>query len=83
MFGAHDSITIHIQVQNSNQFEEAKDEVRTLMRNRRGKTSTDEDDGATIESQDAFITIYKNATAGIYFATFGVALISLVVGGLS
>lgn len=82
MFGAHDSITIHIQVENSNQFEDAKDEVRTLMRNRRGKTSSDEDDGATIESQDAFITIYKNATSGIYFATFGVALISLIVGGI-
>jgi putative ABC transport system permease protein len=82
MFGAHDSITIHIQVQNADQFEDAKDEVRTLMRNRRGKTATDEDDGASIESQDAFITIYKNATAGIYFATFGVAIISLVVGGI-
>lgn len=82
LFGAHGSITVHIQVQNSTQFEEATDEVRTLMRNRRGKTSSDEDDGASIESQDAFITIYKNATSGIYFATFGVALISLVVGGI-
>lgn len=82
MFGARDSITIHIQVQNSAQFEEAKDEVRTLMRNRRGKTSSDEDDGVSIESQDAFINIYNNATSGIYFATFGVALISLVVGGI-
>ena len=82
MFGARDSITVHIQVQNSSQFEEAKDEVRVIMRNRRGKTSTDEDDGASIESQDAFITIYKNATSGIYVATLGVAAISLVVGGI-
>ena len=82
MFGARDSITVHIQVQDSAQFEEAKDEVRVIIRNRRGKTSTDEDDGATIESQDAFITIYKNATSGIYIATLGVAAISLVVGGI-
>jgi len=82
MFGARDSITVHIQVQSSDQFESATDEVRTIMRNRRGKVPSDEDDGASIESQDAFITIYKNATSGIYFATFGVAIISLVVGGI-
>lgn len=82
IFGARDSITVHIQVENSSQFEEAKDEARVIMRNRRGKTASDEDDGASIESQDAFITIYKNATSGIYFATFGVAIISLVVGGI-
>jgi putative ABC transport system permease protein len=82
LFGARDSITVHIQVQDSALFEEAKDETRIIMRNRRGKTAADEDDGATIESQDAFITIYKNATSGIYFATFGVAVISLVVGGI-
>jgi putative ABC transport system permease protein len=56
--------------------------VRTIIRNRRGKTPSDEDDGAAIESQDAFISIYKSATAGIYAATFGVAAISLVVGGI-
>jgi putative ABC transport system permease protein len=82
MFGARDSITVHIQVQNSAEFETAKDEVRVIMRNRRGKTFGEEDDGATIESQDAFISIYKNATSGIYFATFGVAIVSLVVGGI-
>ncbi|MDQ3181283.1 MAG: ABC transporter permease [Acidobacteriota bacterium] len=82
MFGSRDSITVHIQVQDSSQFEESKDEVQTIMRNRRGKTSSDEDDGVTIESQDAFISIYKNATSGIYIATIAVAAISLVVGAI-
>ncbi len=82
MFGARDSITIHIQVSSSDNFETAKDEVRTIMRNRRGKSFGDEDDGVSIESQDAFIGIYNNATSGIYFATFGVAIVSLVVGGI-
>ena len=82
MFGARDSITVHIQVQNSAQFEDATDEVRVIMRNRRGKLSSSEDDGFSVESQDAFISIYKNATSGIYFATIGVAAISLVVGGI-
>lgn len=82
IFGVRDSITGHIQIQNPQNFEFAKDEVRTLMRNRRGKTFLDEDDGFAVESQDAFIGIYNNATSGIYFATFGVAVISLVVGGI-
>lgn len=82
VFGARDSITVHVQVKDSIDFENAKDEVRVIMRNRRGKSFGDEDDGATIESQDAFIGIYKNATSGIYFATFGVAIVSLVVGGI-
>jgi putative ABC transport system permease protein len=82
LFGARDSITVHIQVEDSREFENAKDEVRVIMRNRRGKNFADTDDGFAVESQDAFIGIYQNATSGIYFATFGVAVISLVVGGI-
>ena len=81
-FGARDSITVHIQVDNSADFESAKDEVRAIMRNRRGKTFGDDDDGFSIESQDAFLSIYKNATSGIYAATLAVAAVSLVVGGI-
>jgi putative ABC transport system permease protein len=82
MFGARDSITVHIQVRDSALFETAKDDVRMIMRNRRKKTFSDPDDGFSVESQDAFIGIYQNATSGIYFATVGVAVISLVVGGI-
>lgn len=82
MFGARESITIHIQVDNSSDFETAKDEVRAIMRNRRSKTFGDDDDGFSLESQDAFISIYKNATSGIYAATIAVAAVSLVVGGI-
>ena len=82
MFGARTSITIHVQVNNSADFETAKDEVRAIMRNRRGKTFGDEDDGVSVESQDAFLSIYKNATSGIYAATIAVAAVSLVVGGI-
>lgn len=82
MFGSRSSIVTHIQVANSNTFEDAKDEVRSIMRNRRKKGFSDTDDGFSVESQDAFIGIYRSATSGIYFATFGVAVISLVVGGI-
>ncbi|MCO6510705.1 MAG: ABC transporter permease [Aridibacter famidurans] len=82
MFGSRDSIVVHVQVRNSGLFETAKDEVRSIMRNRRKKSFSDTDDGFSIDSQDAFIGIYQNATSGIYFATIGVAVISLVVGGI-
>jgi putative ABC transport system permease protein len=52
------------------------------MRNRRGKTFRDEEDGFALETQDVFIDLYKSATANIYVVTVGVAAISLVVGGI-
>ena len=82
MYGSRSSITIHIKVADSGDFETAKDEVRALMRNRRGKTTADEEDGFSVESQDAFLSIYRSATSGIYAATIAVAAVSLVVGGI-
>jgi putative ABC transport system permease protein len=82
MFGSRDSITVHIQVHDSSEFESAKDEVSAIMRIRRGRSVSDDDQGFSVESQDAFISIYSNATSGIYVATIAVAAISLVVGGI-
>lgn len=82
MFGSRNSITIHVQVASQSEFETAKDEVRAIMRNRRGKKFGDEDDGVSVESQDAFLSIYSSATSGIYAATIAVAAVSLVVGGI-
>ncbi len=80
--GAHDSINIHIQVPTADTLEEARDQVRAIMRNRRGKTFDDEDDGFSMDSQDVFLDLYKKATSNIYLVTVGVAAISLVVGGI-
>ena len=82
MFGARDSITVHIQVDDSADFEAAQDEVRAIMRSRRGKTLTDDDEGFSLDTQDAFLAIYDSATSGIYAATIAVAVVSLVVGGI-
>lgn len=82
IYGARDSITIHVQVEQSEQMESVKDEVRAIMRNRRGRDFGDEDDGFALESQDVFIDLYKSATSNIKFVTVGVAAISLVVGGI-
>lgn len=89
MFGSRESLVINVQVQNSSVFDDAKEQVRTIMRNRRGKLSiinsegeTEEDEGFSVESQDVFIGLYKSATDNIYLVTIGVAAISLIVGGI-
>lgn len=89
MFGSRDSLVVNIQVKDSSTFEEAKEQVTTIMRNRRGKTTmmnsqgeAEVDEGFSVESQDVFIGLYKTATDNIYLVTIGVAAISLVVGGI-
>jgi len=83
IYGARDSIVVFIQVPSAEQLEIAEDQVRTVMRNRRGGLFTPEDDeGFSLETQDVFLDLYGKATANIYLVTIGVAAISLVVGGI-
>ena len=81
-YGARFSLIAFAQVQEVGQLEAAEDQARAVMRNRRGKTFRDEEDGFALETQDVFIDLYKSATANIYVVTVGVAAISLVVGGI-
>jgi putative ABC transport system permease protein len=83
VYGARDSIVIFIQVPAAQQLEVAEDQVRTIMRNRRGGAFSQEDDeGFSLETQDVFLDLYGKATSNIYLVTIGVAAISLVVGGI-
>lgn len=82
LFGSRDSLVVNIQVADAAVFETAKDQVRAIMRNRRGRDFADEDDGFAIESQDVFVGLFNSATANIFIVTIGVAAISLVVGGI-
>ena len=83
IYGARDSIVVFIQVPAAEQLEIAEDQVRTVMRNRRGGLFNQEDDeGFALETQDVFLDLYGKATANIYLVTIGVAAISLVVGGI-
>jgi putative ABC transport system permease protein len=82
LYGSRDSLSVHIQVPEAAQLEAAQDQARAIMRNRRGKTFGDEDDGFSLDTQDVFLNLYKSATSNIYFVTVGVAAISLVVGGI-
>src|SRR5437588_1499823 len=81
-FTARTSLISFIQVPEEAQLTAAEDQARAIMRNRRGKTFREEEDGFTLETQDVFIDLYKSATANIYVVTIGVAAISLVVGGI-
>lgn len=82
-FGSRSSIVVFIQVPAAEQLEAAEDQVRTIMRNRRGRMFNDEgDEGFSLETQDVFLDLYGKATSNIYIVTIGVAAISLVVGGI-
>ncbi|MBC8031069.1 MAG: ABC transporter permease [Pyrinomonadaceae bacterium] len=83
LYGARDSIVVMIQVPAAEQLESAQDQVRTIMRNRRGLTFGEvEDEGFSLETQDVFLDLYGKATSNIYIVTIAVAAISLVVGGI-
>ncbi|MFN2491988.1 MAG: ABC transporter permease [Pyrinomonadaceae bacterium] len=83
IYGARDSIVVFIQVPAAAQLELAEDQVRTVMRNRRGRTfGGEDDDGFSLETQDVFLDLYGKATSNIYIVTIAVAAISLVVGGI-
>ncbi len=75
-------LVVFVQTQSAEQLEAAQDQVRTIMRNRRGKTFKDDDDGFALETQEVFLNLYSSATSNIYLVTIGVAAISLVVGGI-
>ena len=82
-FAARSSIVVFIQVPTAEQLEAAEDQVRTIMRNRRGKIfGSVDDEGFALETQDVFLDLYGKATSNIYLVTLGVAGISLIVGGI-
>ena len=83
VYGARRSLVVFIQVPAAEQLEVAQDQVRTIMRNRRGRSLDDpNDEGFAIETQDVFLNLYSSATSNIYYVTLGVASVSLLVGGI-
>ena len=82
IYGARKSLVVFIQAESAEQLPQVQDQVRAIMRNRRGKTFRDEEDGFALETQDVFLDLYGKATSNIYLVTIGVAAIALVVGGI-
>ena len=81
-FSARQSLVVFIQARSAEELEQTQDEVRAIMRTRRGRAFGDEDDGFALETQAVFLDLYTKATSNIYLVTIGVAAISLVVGGI-
>ena len=81
-FGSHVSLIVFVQVTEQARLAAAEDQVRNIVRNRRGKTFHEEEDGFALETQDVFIDLYKSATANIYVVTIGVAAIASTVPAL-
>lgn len=82
LYGGRESVTVHFQVRDSSVFEDAKEQVTTIMRVRRAHSATDDDLGFSVESQDVFVGLFNTATSNIFLVTIGVAALSLVVGGI-
>jgi len=80
-FGWHRSITIAVKVIDPSKVEEAKDELRFLMRLSR-KQAPSEDDNFSINQQEVLSQMYNKLTSGLYTAAFGIGTLSLLVGGI-
>jgi putative ABC transport system permease protein len=75
------SLRINIKVGTMEQMQDVKEEVRTIMRNRRN-LRFNEDDDFSIEDSQTFIDFYNNLTRTLYAAMIAVASISMLIGGI-
>lgn len=80
-YGARRSITIQAEAASMDDFENAQDEVRVAMRNRRHLTYTKPDD-FEIETGESIMDLWQTATRGIYVVTIVVTGIALIIGGI-
>ena len=76
-----DQLQIHIKVKDGVPLSLAMEEVRALMRIRHKLKLTDPDD-FEMETRDSLMTSYNSLTGSVFIAAIGIALISLLVGGI-
>lgn len=80
-YGARRSLMIRVRVADAEIIEQAKDELRGILRRVRKVPAGNEDDFA-INQQDVLTNLYKSLTAGLYAVAIGIGAISLLVGGI-
>ena len=81
-YGYNNSVTIYARGGlTAESMEQAKDEVRVIMRARRHNAVGQPDD-FEIETNDTFLDIWKQFSAIFFDVVIGIASISLVVGGI-
>jgi putative ABC transport system permease protein len=81
LYGSRRSITIQAEAVSMDEFEDAQDQVRLAMRNRRHLTYLKGDD-FSIETGESIMDLWQTATRGIYVVTIVVTGISLLIGGI-
>ena len=81
-YGYNDSLDIYARAGGTPEsMEQAKDEVRVIMRSRRHNAVGQPDD-FEIETNDTFLDIWKQFSAIFFDVVIGIASISLIVGGI-
>ena len=80
-FGHKRSLSIMVQVADPELTEQTKEELRGILRRVR-KVPFDGEDNFSINEIDVLRDLYEKLTGSLYAAMFGVAAISLLVGGI-
>jgi len=81
MYGYRRSLTIQVMVKEEYTIESAKDELTGILRRARRLDPREENDFA-INEQESIMQLYRSLTGGLYSTAIGVALLSLLVGGI-
>jgi putative ABC transport system permease protein len=81
IFGSRQSLELTIRPTNPSLVQTAMDEARTALRVQR-RLRPKEPDNFGLLTSGAFLTIYTQATSGIFAILIGVVSLSLVVGGI-
>lgn len=81
IFGTRRSLLLRIKVVDAALIEEAKDELRGILRRVR-KVPPEKEDDFAINQQDMLTSLYNSLTAGLYAVAVGIGAISLLVGGI-
>jgi putative ABC transport system permease protein len=81
LYGQNRSVFISIRAQSGEVMQRAQDEVVQLMRRRRG-LKPDQEDNFALFSNESSTEMFNNISRVIGAASFGVCLLSLVVGGI-
>lgn len=82
IYGTRQGVSIVVAADDTDAIDRTMQEVKILLRIRRGKTFRDEDDGFSIETSQIFLDLYASATKNIYIVSFIISGISLLVGGI-
>ncbi|MEO0275975.1 MAG: ABC transporter permease [candidate division WOR-3 bacterium] len=78
---AFQSLRIVAKVKEGYKMEDAMEEIRFLLRQRRNIFFNEEEDFA-LNTQEMILSVYRNLTMGIFFAMIGIASLALIVGGI-